>query len=128
MRLEVELREVQTDAIHLAEALRPVHADSRARVEAREVTEQPVGDEERRVVTGEEVDAIADVQLVFLLQRVLEDEIRLVQPVVVGPPAIVGAEVDPVTWAVRVAGESLLDPAVDLGAGGLERPAEPCAL
>src|SRR5262249_20231773 len=64
--LEVELREVDADAVHLAEALGPVVSDSRAGVEAREVAEQPGRDEPGRIVAGEEIDAVADVPLILV--------------------------------------------------------------
>src|SRR5712691_3078501 len=49
--LQIELGQINADAIYLPEALRAVDPNSRARVEAREVAEQPVRDEEWGIMT-----------------------------------------------------------------------------
>src|SRR5438552_6475600 len=79
----------------------------------------------RGIMTDEEVHAIADVPFVFVLQRFLDDEVGLIQPVVVGAPIEVGAEVDAVARTVDVPCCALLDPAVHVGAHGLQALTEP---
>lgn len=58
---QVELGQVDADAVHLPEALRAVDADARGLIEAGETAKQPVLDKERGVMADKEIDATADV-------------------------------------------------------------------
>src|SRR5262249_49336775 len=109
---------IDADAVHFSKTLRPVHSDARGRFKAREIAEQSVGDEKRGVVSDEKVPSEAEARLVLVIQGFLGDEIDLIQPVTIGAPVEVRAEVDVVAWRVRVRGESLLDPPVEMNRGG----------
>ena len=66
------------------------------------------------VVAEQVVDAEAEVDLVVLLERVLDDQVVLVAHPAVGLVVRIDAEVEVVLGhAVGVAGVAVLDPAVD---------------
>src|SRR5262249_45640712 len=115
-----ELREVDADGVHLAEALRAVDTDPRAQVIAGKPAEQAVGDEPRRIDPHQEIEVVADVPLVPAIEGSLHDEVELIEPVVVGPPVEVRAEVDAIAGAGGVPRETLLEPAVDARVDPLE--------
>ena len=80
--------------------------------------EDPVGVVELGVVAEEVVEPEAEVDLVVLLEGLLEDQVVLVPHPLVGQVVRVDAEVLAVLGpAVGVAGEAVLDPAVDLDLG-----------
>jgi hypothetical protein len=111
--VHVELRQVDPDAVHVAVARGSLQAETGRRVESREVIEKAIGGEERRVVADEEVHSVADVEL-YVFERILENEVQLVQTEIIGSPIEVDPEVDPILRTVEVRGESGLEPAGEL--------------